>query len=102
MAFNKSKVLENNYQALKIVFDYKNGKIDKLTDEQNETLKKYAGFGGIKEILYPINDKSSWEPSDQKYFDKIVYKVKNQRLFSSNSQTSSHLLVIDNWTFGVS
>lgn len=72
MAFNKNKVLEDNYKALEIVFKVKNQSDYVITSNEIELLNNYAGFGGVKEILLPITDKSSWNTTDQKVYDQIL------------------------------
>ena len=50
MAYNVSQKLQDNLDAIRIALDYQNGR--PLTAEDVASLKKYAGFGGIKAVLY--------------------------------------------------
>ncbi len=69
MAFDKKKIINNNINAIDAAFEIKNGKA--TTSEDIEILRKYAGWGGIKEVLLPIDDLSSWTQTDQKVYNEI-------------------------------
>lgn len=58
MAYNISKKLQDNLRAFRIALDYQNGR--PLTAEDIANLKKYAGFGGIKAVLYPYGTTEDW------------------------------------------
>ena len=45
MAFNTGRKLADNISAIRIALDFNGGQ---LTETEIESLKKYAGFGGIK------------------------------------------------------
>lgn len=59
MAYNVSQKLHDNHRAIQIALDYQNG--HPLTAEDVANLKKYAGFGGIKAVLYPYGTPQDWE-----------------------------------------
>ncbi|ULT38469.1 hypothetical protein KRR40_25500 [Niabella defluvii] len=59
MAYNVSQKLQNNLDAIRIALDYQNGR--PLTAEDVASLKKYAGFGGIKAVLYPYGTPEEWQ-----------------------------------------
>ena len=48
MAFNSSKKLAGNIDALRIAFSGQ----ENYSPEEIEVLKDYAGFGGIKAVLF--------------------------------------------------
>ncbi|WPU96458.1 helicase-related protein [Mucilaginibacter sabulilitoris] len=56
MAFNSSKKLAGNIAALTIAFSEQ----DSYTDEQVEIFKNYAGFGGLKAILFGAGPVEEW------------------------------------------
>lgn len=58
MAYNVSQKLQDNLDAIRIALDYQNGR--PLTAEDVASLKKYAGFGGIKAVLYPYGTPEEW------------------------------------------
>jgi N12 class adenine-specific DNA methylase len=58
MAFLSGKKLADNIEAIRIALDYSGGI---LSNDQLERLKAYAGFGGIKAILYPDADVTVWQ-----------------------------------------
>ena len=64
MAFNTGRKLADNIAAIRIALDF-NGQ--KLSPSEIDTLDRYAGFGGIKAIMYPpgpIEDWRKYEVSD--------------------------------------
>lgn len=58
MAYNPLHKLNDNLAAIRIALAYKPG--DVLGAIEKETLSRYAGFGGIKPILYPEGDTTAW------------------------------------------
>ena len=59
MAYNVSQKLHDNLRAIRTALDYQNGR--PLTAEDVASLKKYAGFGGIKAVLYPYGSPEDWQ-----------------------------------------
>lgn len=59
MAYNISQKLHDNLRAIHIALDYQNGGL--ITAEDVASLKKYAGFGGIKAVLYPYGSQDEWQ-----------------------------------------
>ncbi len=59
MAYNVSQKLGDNISAIRIALNYQNGR--PLTAEDVASLKKYAGFGGIKAVLYPYGTTEEWQ-----------------------------------------
>lgn len=74
MAYNVSKKLADNIAAIRIALSWEgNIALDQADIEQ---LQKYAGFGGIKVILYPPTTKEEWlsfgaTQNDIKEFDRV-------------------------------
>lgn len=74
MGYNAHQKLIDNIEAIRIALEWKDG--DKLSPAQTEALKKYAGFGGIKAVLYPDTTKEEWikdnvTENDLKLFSSI-------------------------------
>jgi N12 class adenine-specific DNA methylase len=58
MAYNLSQKLSANIKAITIAMQWQQG--DVLAEEAIASLKAYAGFGGIKAILYPYGTAEDW------------------------------------------
>ena len=58
MSYNSQIKLQNNISAIRIALQWKEGQV--LADSEVEILKKYAGFGGLKAVLYPNGPKEAW------------------------------------------
>ncbi len=74
MAYKVHKKLSDNIAAIRVALAWKRG--DVLDPEEVEKLKKYAGFGGIKAILYPNTNREEWEKlhatgEDMRLFDPV-------------------------------
>ena len=61
MAYNVTHKLNDNIGAIKVALDYQKGA--PVSDEDTGRLKRYAGFGGIKAILYPYDTREEWQAS---------------------------------------
>jgi N12 class adenine-specific DNA methylase len=75
MAYNVSQKLHDNLAAIHIALDYQNGL--PLTADDVASLKKYAGFGGIKAVLYPYGTMEEWQTNgatkeDLKHHGEII------------------------------
>lgn len=90
--FDKKKTIETNIEALEIAFKVQSGYLP--SQEEKDKLNNYAGWGGIKEVLLPINDLSSWNNTDQKVYKDIVnlhevlkkYTLGDEKLYNSYIQ----------------
>ncbi len=71
MAYNTLHKLKDNITAIRIALAFKEG--DVLSGEQQIALRKYAGFGGIKAILYPDGQKEEWISLGAKEADLRLY-----------------------------
>lgn len=58
MAYNLSQKLSANIRAITIAMQWQQG--DALSAEAVDALKAYAGFGGIKAVLYPHGTTEDW------------------------------------------
>jgi len=59
MAYNTYQKLQDNIEAIRIALEW-NGS-NPLHEQQLKQLKSYAGFGGIKAILYPEGSVEDWQ-----------------------------------------
>lgn len=59
MAYQVSQKLNDNLRAIRIALDHRQGL--PLSAENTISLQKYAGFGGIKAILYPYGTPEEWQ-----------------------------------------
>src|SRR5690242_6166155 len=58
MAYNILQKLNANLSAIRVALEWEEGA--PLSEEDIAALKKYAGFGGIKAILYPNAGEEEW------------------------------------------
>lgn len=58
MSYNSQQKLKDNLAAIRIALEWQPGQL--LLPEQAETLKRYAGFGGLKAVLYPNGPREEW------------------------------------------
>ncbi len=75
MSYNGHQKLKDNIVAIRIAMEWQQGQT--LLPEQVEELKKYAGFGGLKAVLYPSGPKEEWiklnaSKEDLKLYPQIV------------------------------
>ena len=70
MAFNSQRKRVDNISAIRISRDW-NGQ--PLSEFDLQTLKKYAGFGGLKAVLFPPGDISEWDKLGASLTDKKLY-----------------------------
>lgn len=59
MPYNILHKLRDNVRAISVAIEHKNGQ--PLSADDIADLKKYAGFGGIKAILFPFGTIEEWE-----------------------------------------
>jgi N12 class adenine-specific DNA methylase len=58
MAYNPLLKIKDNIEAIRIALVYKQGDI--LADIEQEALRRYAGFGGIKAVLFGDGSEDDW------------------------------------------
>src|SRR3569833_1803939 len=71
MAFNSLHKLRDNIEAIRITQTYQPS--DHISEAQAGALRKYAGFGGLKAILYPAGERSEWEKRNASKADLQLY-----------------------------
>ena len=71
MAFNSTKKLSGNIEALRLAFSEQDG----YSDEEATVLKNYAGFGGLKAVLFGAGDKESWVAQNASANDLRLYPL---------------------------
>ena len=59
MSYNSQQKLRDNIKAFRIALNWSAEK--QLTADQLSALKKYAGFGGLKAVLFPNSSKEQWK-----------------------------------------
>ncbi|MEO7049234.1 MAG: helicase-related protein, partial [Ferruginibacter sp.] len=75
MSYNSHQKLLDNINAIRIALEWKKGQI--LSDEQVAGLKRFAGFGGLKAVLFPNAPKEEWiklkaSKEDLKLYPSII------------------------------
>ncbi|MDB4921839.1 helicase-related protein [Mucilaginibacter sp.] len=58
MAYNQFQKLRDNITAIKIALAHRNGQT--AHPEDQAALQAYAGFGGLKAVLFPAGEKQGW------------------------------------------
>lgn len=58
MSYRSQKKLQDNIIAIRIALEWKDEQ--SLSNTQVQALQRYAGFGGLKAILYPNGPKEEW------------------------------------------
>jgi N12 class adenine-specific DNA methylase len=71
MAYNTLHKLTGNIAAIRIALAYREG--DVLSGEDKTILQNYAGFGGIKAILFPEGPKENWVSAGASEADLRLY-----------------------------
>jgi N12 class adenine-specific DNA methylase len=70
MAFNPVRKMADNIAAIRIALDFSG---QQLSLADLETLKKYAGFGGLKAVLFPPGEINGWEKFGASKADLKLY-----------------------------
>ena len=97
MAYNVSQKLHDNLRAIRTALDYQNGR--PLTAEDVANLKKYAGFGGIKAVLYPYGSSEDWlSLAKTETSAKTVDIVPNAIFVDTNNDTYKANLLFGTYT----
>jgi hypothetical protein len=85
MGYNSQQKLKDNIAAIQIALEWKQGQLH--LPEQVEALKRYAGFGGLKAVLYPNATKEEWvklkaSKEDLRLYPDIIelHKILKQHL----------------------
>ena len=75
MAYNKLQTIRDNIEAIRLALRLGVEGRSAQSAEERETLRKYAGFGGLKCILNDANDledAAKWSKSDIELFAPTV------------------------------
>ena len=68
MAFNRKTRLQANIDAIRTAFAvWKDVRVP--TEAERETISRYCGFGGLKCVLNPVDNKAAWPKSDLPLYD---------------------------------
>ncbi|MDQ6762621.1 MAG: hypothetical protein M3015_08340, partial [Bacteroidota bacterium] len=75
MGYNSQEKLQDNIRAIRIALKWKEG--DSITSGEVDALKRYAGFGGLKAVLFPNGPKEDWiklkaSKEDLKLYPQII------------------------------
>ncbi len=73
MAFNPAQKLRNNIDAIRLALDW-DGK-QPFTAAQTEVLANYAGFGGLKAVLFSDNSIDEWRNMKISGVDQSLYPM---------------------------
>lgn len=71
MSYSSQQKLKDNLAAIRIALEWDKGQL--LLPEQIEALKRYAGFGGLKAVLYPNGPKEEWKKLNASKEDLRLY-----------------------------
>jgi N12 class adenine-specific DNA methylase len=74
MAYNPARKMADNLAAIRIALDFKG---QQISPTELESLKKYAGFGGLKAVLFPPGDLAAWakfgaSAADMKLYPQVM------------------------------
>jgi predicted RNA methylase len=86
MSYNKKAHLRANIEAIKIAFALDKEKRP-VTDAEQDVLKRYSGFGGLKCVLNPANslsDTAQWAKSELELFPMVA---ELHRIIRDNTST---------------
>src|ERR1700722_2614920 len=70
MAFNPLRKMADNISAIRIALDFSG---QQLSEAELETLRKYAGFGGLKAVLFPAGPLEEWVKLNASQADLKLY-----------------------------
>ena len=68
MAFNRKARLQANIDAIRTAFTLRN-EVRVPTDVEREIISRYCGFGGLKCVLNPVDNKAAWSKNDLPLYD---------------------------------
>lgn len=71
MSYNPKQAFLDNLEAIRVMFQLERSELA-ATSQQLQALRRYSGFGGLRCILLPIDDLSTWSEADK----KLHYLVK--------------------------
>jgi N12 class adenine-specific DNA methylase len=71
MAFNASEKLAGNIAAIRLALEWDGQRV--FSGPERETLENYAGFGGIRAVLYPPGEREEWVKDKASAADLRLY-----------------------------
>ncbi|KAA9038702.1 DNA methylase [Ginsengibacter hankyongi] len=95
MSYNSQQKLQDNIIAIGMALEWKEGQL--LSDKNVQTLKKYAGFGGLKAILFPKAPVEEWRKLNASKEDIQLYPqvMALHQLLQSHFNETEYKQVID-------
>ena len=91
MAYNKRQKLQDNIEAIIIAFQLEREN-RRATPAEQEALRKYSGFGGLKFILNREDNPDSWKAADRPYYPLVKTLFNTIRANSSSDRESEELV----------
>jgi N12 class adenine-specific DNA methylase len=92
MAFNPVRKMADNIAAIRIALDFTG---QQLSQTELETLKKYAGFGGLKAVLFPPGEITEWakfgaSAADMKLYPQVMelHSLLQEKLSAPNYKSA--------------
>ncbi len=92
MAFNPVRKMADNLAAIRIALDFTG---QQLTETELEALKKYAGFGGLKAVLFPPGEVNEWtkfgaSAADIKLYPQVMelHALLQEKLTAANYKSA--------------
>ncbi|WP_345947670.1 helicase-related protein [Mucilaginibacter sp. PAMB04274] len=94
MAFNPVRQMAENLAAIRIALDLNGRKPD---DAELEQLKRFAGFGGLKAVLYPPGEISGWQAMKASQADLKLYPaiLELHRILKEHFEDAEYKTVVD-------
>lgn len=94
MAYNSLQKLRDNTTAIRLALLHRDGK--KMEEDDIASLKRYSGFGGIKAILYPTGDLSTWKEDNASESDLKLYEpvMELHELLKNNFNAEAYKRII--------
>src|ERR1700744_4072912 len=92
MAFNPARKMADNIDAIRIALDFSG---QQLSESELGTLRKYAGFGGLKAVLFPFGPIADWmemkaSQADLKLYPQVMelHKLLRAKLSEKDYKTA--------------
>lgn len=95
MEYNSQQKLRDNIEAIRIALQWR--KDNTLSDDEVNALKRYAGFGGLKAVLFPNAPVEEWLRLNVSKEDLKLYPliIKLHQLLHEHLDEASYKLAID-------
>lgn len=73
MPYNSQQKFRDNLEALRIALEWQEGK--ELAATEGDALRRFAGFGGLKAVLFPAGPKQDWVSLNASKSDMQLYPL---------------------------